>query len=165
MQARPLKDIQSVVALLPAVEPAVRHLRSDADPWAARGMSAHITGAGRGPRSLRLPADALAHLARRAAPTPVTLDRVGVLGDAVCLLLADDSAILDLRAAVVAAVGVPDAKDGGWRPHLTVCRAATAATLRRVTAHMADRLPIHTVLGRLAVVQAPGDGTVALTRL
>jgi hypothetical protein len=128
-------------------------------------MPAHITVAGHWPVHLELPTGVLSQLSARVAGTPLVLDRVDALGDTICLLPADDAMLLALRQAILNAVGVPDAKDAGWRPHLTVCRGSSASRLREVRTELATCLPIRSVLDGLAIVRVPHAGRVTFTQL
>jgi hypothetical protein len=89
-----------------------------------------------------------------------------VLGTALCLFPADDTALLAWRRRALDAVGVPDRLDEHWRLHLTVTRHESTAdesaeslrTLRRA-------LPVACEVGHLLLVELDGAGRATLRPL
>lgn len=148
---RPNSSIQSIWVPVPEVHPLVDRFRVEGD-WARElGIPAHITVAGPWPLAAELPRDALAEVAAAARGTGFRLGSVGMLGEAVCAFAEDDRPLRELRERLIAAACQSDALDVAWRPHLTVCRVGSAATLETVREALLPALPLDCTVGDLCL--------------
>ena len=160
-----MRRIQSILVPVTEVEDLVEPFRADGDWSSAHGVPPHVTIAGPWPLSVGLPIRALEGLAAAIRGTRFVLAGIGTLGDAVCLLPEDDGELLRWRASILSAIGTPDAVDGSWRFHLTVCRGASKGTLAAVEAVAAETLPIACEARGLLLAQKLGDSEVAMRQL
>ncbi len=152
-----LEAIQSVLIPVPEAEPVVGGFRREGD-WSYRhGVPAHITIAGPWPLSLAPPAHALSRVAKEMRGTRFTLAAVGVLGDAVCLFPGEDRELLRWRDRILDVARAPDAVDGDWRLHLTVCRKGTSSQATAVLAMLQDALPFACIVEGLMLAQRRGE--------
>jgi hypothetical protein len=143
-------------------EAVVEPFRRDGDWSRFHGVPSHITIAGPWPLSAEMPTGALEGLAAAIKGTRFELSSVGMLGDAVCLFPEDDGELLRWRASILRAVGTPDAVDGRWRPHLTVCRGSGSGTVAAVEAATAETLPIVCEARSLILVRMLDDSEAAM---
>jgi hypothetical protein len=156
--------LQSILIPVLEAEATVEPFRRAGDWSSARGVPTHMTIAGPWPLSVNLSVDALVALAAEARGLRFVLGEVGALGDAISLFPEDDEKLLSLRAAILDAVGTPDAVDENWRLHLTVCRGATPVLLAEVEASIGDTLPIACEVNGLLLAQMD-DSDVTIRQL
>lgn len=156
---------QSVLLAVAEAEALVRPFRRDGDWSSAHGVPAHVTLAGPWPLAVSLPIQTLGKLASMIRGTRYTLATVSTLEDAICLFPADDAAILDWRARILDAVGVPDETDQRWRPHLTICRSSDHAAVETVEHTMNSLLPLPCQAQRLLVARMISDSQVTVRPL
>ncbi len=88
-----------------------------------------------------------------------------MLGSALCLLPADDEALLALRGRLLESIGCRDGVTVNWRPHLTVTRERSAAHSSGLRRELAEHLPIACHLSRICVACLLGSGAAELTTL
>jgi hypothetical protein len=155
---------QSILVPAAEVEDLVEPFRRDGDWSSAHGVPPHITIAGPWPLSVELPTRALEGLAAAIRGVRFVLSSVGTLGDAVCLFPGDDDELLRWRASILGAVGTPDAIDGSWRVHLTVCRGASE-DVATIEERIGENLPIACEAQGLVLAQMLGDSEVTIRQL
>jgi hypothetical protein len=165
MEARRAVASQSIWAPVPEADALVDRFRVAGDWSRQLGIPAHVTLAGPWPLSLTLPREVLGEVAADARGTRYRLGTVDTLGDAVCLLPADDRPLLRLRERIVAAAGRPDAIDPAWRPHLTICRTRSSATPAAVRDAVGGALPLDCKVGDLCISRLDERGIVAVETL
>jgi hypothetical protein len=142
------------------------HTEHYAGDWSsAHGIPAHITIAGPWPLSVSLPLEALGELGREMNGARLILDRIGTLGDALCLLPEDDSGLLRWRASVLEAVGLADSLYERWCPHLTVCRGPEDGTADAIQEALGEALPLDCEVRGLLLAQKLGDSAVRVRPL
>lgn len=160
-----MRSFRSILLPVAEVEDLLGAFRRDGDWSSAHGVPPHITIAGPWPSSVRLPIRALEGLAAAIQGTRFVLGSVGTLGDAACLFPEDDGELLRWRASILGAVGTPDAVDGSWRVHLTVCRGASQDAVAAVEDRLAGALPIACEARGLLLAQMVDGSEVTIRQL
>ncbi len=151
---------QSIFVPVPEVEALIDPFRADGDWSRGLGVPAHVTVAGPWPLSRSLPRERPAELAAAARGTRFRLGSVGLLGEAVCLFLADERPLMEWRERLIAIVGEPDGVDPAWRLHLTVCRNSSPDSLKSVCEAVGQALPIECKVSDLCLVRLTESGHV-----
>jgi hypothetical protein len=137
---------------VPEADPLVDDLRRGGD-WSRRaGIPAHITIAGPWPSLSILPLRQLEAVARESLRTTFSLDRIDVLGNAVCLLPADQRPLQQWRRAILEVLGQADAADQPWRCHLTICRGSCAEQLAGLRERLSPSLPLECEIQEVRVL-------------
>jgi 2'-5' RNA ligase len=154
-------SIRSVLLRVPAADPLVDRFRLAGD-WSRRlGVPAHITLAGPFPCSQALPMPLLAALAQRAAGIRFELAEVGRVGDATCLLVADERPLTRLRSELLDALGAAPRSEAALPLHLTIARGDSAAAEVALRQALEPHLPLACEVGEIAVA-ALCDGKLDL---
>jgi 2'-5' RNA ligase len=149
MAGVPGASMQSIWLPVPEMDGLLDGFRREGDWSHGLGIPAHITLAGPWPLAAELPREALAEVADAARGTEFRLASVGMLGGAVCLLVEDELPLRELRWRLLAAADQGDALESAWRPHVTVCRDASEATLEAVREAVDPALPLDCAVGDL----------------
>lgn len=155
--------MQSVLLPVPAADPLVDRFRLQGDWSRVLGVPAHVTLAGPFPLSLKLPIERLAALARDAAGTRFRLSEIGRVGDATCLLVADQEPLAALRGEMLDAIGRARQVDASWTFHLTVSRGASATQEAALREALRPSLPLECEVEEI-VVAALRDDELQLSR-
>lgn len=160
----------SLIAPVPEAGPAVDRWRNRHDPWARRGVPAHVTLLGPFLPPHRLGDEVLAELAHVAGAWPeprAELARVEQLPGAISLLPDDPEPFRRLTDDLLACWPelAPDARTGRARPHhLTVACSDDAALLEEIRADLEPRLPIPVRLHEAHVIRWDGERVETVAR-
>jgi hypothetical protein len=147
--------LQGILVPVPEADPLVDDLRRAGD-WSRRvGLPAHITIAGPWPSNPALPLRRLEVVARESLRTAFSLDRVDVLGDAVCLLPADQRPLQQWRRAILKVLGQTDAADQPWHCHLTIWRGSTEDQLASLRKSISPSLPLECEIQEVHILDFP----------
>jgi hypothetical protein len=143
----------------------VAKYRSAGDRWTTQGVPAHITIAGPWPLSQAMPTEHLARVVAAVTGTRYCLDRLGMLGDALCLFPSDVSPLLAVRVRVIEAVGAADAVTAAWRLHLTIARTQRSERIEEVRRGLGQFLPLSCELRDLCLARLLTSGHVTIAVL
>jgi hypothetical protein len=149
----------SLLLPVPEADALVDPFRRRGDWSRALGVPAHLTLAGPWPADVPCPTKALADLSAEMRGARCLLDSCGLLGQALCLFLADEKPLLGWRGAALSAVGARDMTPSDWRPHLTVCRSVVDDG-EEASSAIAPALPIEFLIGGLWAARRTGPGQV-----
>jgi hypothetical protein len=153
----------SLLIPVPEADALVDPFRRRGDWSRALGVPAHLTLAGPWPADVPCPTKALLDLTAEMGGARCHLDSSGLLGEALCLFLADEKPFLRWRNEALSAVGATDTTTSDWRPHLTVCRSA-ADGREEASSAIAPALPIEFLIGGLWVARRTELGQVSFER-
>jgi hypothetical protein len=160
-----MRGATTIIALVPEAEAAVGSWRSRLDPWARRGVPAHVTLLAPFLPPPRLDGATVARLGavlRRHAAVDIALTRVEQLPGAVALLPEPTEPLLALTRALLAEWPelAPRSCTGRERPyHLTVACTDAPALLAEVEADLEHALPIRARLRDVLLLAEQSDGT------
>ena len=159
------EPFQSVVTLVPEAERVVADYRARGDRWTQQGVPAHITIAGPWPLAVAIPSKDLSRVAEAFSGKRYRLDRLGMVGDTLCLLLSDEAPLLAVRERVIELVGAADAVDAAWRFHLTIARFPQDDLAEEVRREVSPLLPLLCTLRGLRLARLLEDARVTVTQL
>jgi hypothetical protein len=97
--------------------------------------------------------------------TTFSLDRIDVLGDAVCLLPVDQGPLQRWRDAILEVLDRPDGAEQPWHCHLTVCRGSCAAQLAALKERLCPSLPLRCEVREVRMLDFPAAGRLSMSAL
>jgi hypothetical protein len=148
----------SLIAPLPEADSLVAPWWAQLDPWAARGVAAHVTVAMPFLPESRITEAVLQRLSELVAPyegLPVLFDRVAHLPGAVSILPADDRVLRQLTSELSQDWHDVNAnlRTGRSRPyHLTIACTEDAQVFQEITRALAPSLPIRLHLSAVHLI-------------
>ena len=156
----------TLVAPVPAADSAVDHWRVRFDPWARRGVPAHVTLLGPFLPAAQVDGEVVSALEvvfRRRAPCELVFREVAQLPGAVCLLPEEDDPLRRLTSALLHEWPElePSSRTGGERPyHLTVACTDDPSLFADIGERLTPLLPISAWLDEAVLLTASAEGDV-----